>query len=193
MIFACSGHDQVGQGRPDTVVTPKGRAAQGRAGQGRTWYASAHPKPCQKHDRGSEMQTDCAKNMHMCQQAHTPLSPSTAEGDSTKRLEWGEKRIEQDKEDQDWQLIHVCVTCNRIIKGNAATSPAPNRRAAKGPSQHTPGQMPLALGLRIIAWSHQGCERPAGTWHKCLPLFRRDTSSTLAALHALASAQPDLT
>ena len=35
MVLACSDHDQVGQGRADTVVTPKGRAGQGRAGQGR--------------------------------------------------------------------------------------------------------------------------------------------------------------
>ncbi len=57
MIFACSGHDQVGQGRPDTVVTPKGRAAQGRAGQGRAGHGMHQHTP--NHARNTTGAAKC--------------------------------------------------------------------------------------------------------------------------------------
>ena len=57
-----------------------------------------------------------------------------------------QKSIEQDKEVQGQQKFHVDATRNRMLKGNAAESPAPNRRAAKSPSQHTLWQKPLAPG-----------------------------------------------
>ena len=133
------------RGRAGQGGAGQGRAGQGRAGWGRARYASANL--CQKHDRGGEMQTDSVDNMHIWSTSpHTPITFHCRGGQHQKATMEREKRVEQDKEDQDWQKIHVCATRNRRIKGNAAKSPAPNRRAAKGPSQHTPGQMPLALG-----------------------------------------------
>ena len=78
MIFACSGHDQVGQGRPDTVVTPKGRAAQGRAGQGRAgpdMVCISTPQTMPETRQGQRNADRLRKeHAHVSTSPHTPIA-----------------------------------------------------------------------------------------------------------------------
>ncbi len=136
------------------MVTGQGRAGKGRTGQGRAGQGRAERdkicigKPQTMAETRQGRQTadrQHTEHAHLSTSPHTPITFHCRGGQHQKAKMEREKNLEQDK-DQDWQKIHVCATCNRMIQGNAAKSPSPNRRAAKGPSQRTPGQMPLALG-----------------------------------------------
>ena len=133
------------------IMTRWGRAGQGRAGQGRRdKVCISKPQTMPETGQGRQYadRQHYSEHAHLSRSPQTPIkSASTVEGESIKKQRWREKkRIEQDKEAQDWQKIHVGATRNGRLKRNAADSPAPNRRAATGPSQRTPWQMPLALG-----------------------------------------------
>ncbi len=98
MVLACSGHGQVGQGRAgqgraDTVVMNKGRAGQGRAGRDKVCISKPQIIPQTGQGQQNADRQRNSKHAHLSSSPHTPIkSPSTVEGDSTKKQRWREEK-----------------------------------------------------------------------------------------------------